>query len=146
MPGTRRLFRSGVPLLVGADAQTIPGLAYGYSVHQEMLELSALGLTPYQTLRAATVTPHELIGDSDRAGFIATGQRADLVLLNANPLSDIRNTRDIAGVIVDGHWLSARQLRQQTQANSAYFGRLARIAGLMGDRARYLQDCGRGWL
>lgn len=143
---TRRLFRSGVPLLVGADAQTIPGLAYGYSVHQEMLELSALGLTAYQTLRAAIVTPHELIGDSDRAGFIATGQRADLVLLNANPLSDIRNARDIAGVIVDGHWLSARQLRQQTQANSAYFGRLARIAGLMGDRARYLQDCGRGWL
>lgn len=143
---TRKLFRSGVPLLVGTDAQTVPGLAYGYSVHQEMLELSALGLTPYQVLRAATVTPHELIRDSDRAGFVKTGQRADLVLLNANPLSDIRNARDIAGVVVDGRWLSATQLQQGTAENSAYFRRLAGAAGLAGDEARYLADCGPGSL
>jgi imidazolonepropionase-like amidohydrolase len=143
---TRKLFRSGVPLLVGADAQTIPGLAYGYSVHQEMLEFSALGLTPYQILRAATVTPHELIGDSDRAGLIRTGHRADLVLLNTNPLIDIRNARDIAGVVVDGRWLSARQLQEKTQENIAYFRRQARKAGVLGDRARYLKDSGPGSL
>ena len=143
---TRKLFRSGVPLLVGTDAHTVPGLAYGYSVHQEMLELNALGLTPYQVLRAATVTPHELIRDSDRAGFVKVGQRADLVLLNANPLADIRNARNIAGVVVDGHWLSARQLHERTQENTAYFRRLASQAGLAADKARYLSDCGRGSL
>jgi len=137
---TRKLFRNGTPLLVGADAPTVPGLAYGYSVHQEMLELNSLGLTPYQVLRAATVTPHELMRDSDRAGLVKVGQRADLVLLNANPLDDIRNARDIAGVIIGGRWLSAHQLREQTKENIAYFGRLARKARLMADRARYLED------
>jgi imidazolonepropionase-like amidohydrolase len=142
----RKLFRSGVPLLIGADAQTVPGLAYGYSLHQEMLEINSLGLTPYQVLRAATVTPHELIGDSDRAGLVKVGQRADLVLLNANPLNDIRNAREIAGVIVGGRWLSARRLRDQTEENIAYFGRLERKAGLTADRARYLEDCRSGSL
>ena len=143
---TRKLFRSGTPLLIGADAPTVPGLAYGYSVHQEMLEINSLGLTPYQVLRAATVTPHELMRDSDRAGLIKVGQRADLVLLNANPLNDIRNARDIAGVIVGGRWLSARRLREQTEENIAYFGRLGRKAGLIADRARYLKDCRSGSL
>ena len=143
---TRKLFRSGVSLLVGADAQTVPGLAYGYSVHQEMLELNALGLTPYQVLRAATVSPHELIGDSARAGFVKAGQRADLVLLNANPLVDIRNARNIAGVVVDGHWISARQLHERTKQDTAYFHQLASKAGLAADKARYLSDCGPGAL
>jgi hypothetical protein len=49
---TRKLFRSGTPLLIGADAPTVPGLAYGYSVHQEMLEINSLGFTPYQVLRS----------------------------------------------------------------------------------------------
>jgi len=143
---TRKLFRSGTPLLIGADAPTVPGLAYGYSVHQEMLEINSLGLTPYQVLRAATVTPHELMRDSDRAGLVKVGQRADLVLLNANPLNDIRNARDIAGVIVGGRWLSARRLREQTEENIAYFGRLERKAGPIADRARYLKDCRSGSL
>jgi adenine deaminase len=84
--------------------------------------------------------------DSDRAGLVKVGQRADLVLLNANPLDDIRNARDIAGVIVGGRWLSARRLRKQTKADIAYFGRLERKAGLMADRARYLKDCRSGSL
>jgi imidazolonepropionase-like amidohydrolase len=143
---TRKLFRSGTPLLIGADAPTVPGLAYGYSVHQEMLEINSLGLTPYQVLRAATVTPHELMRDSDRAGLVKVGQRADLVLLNANPLNDIRNARDIAGVIVRGHWLSARRLREQTEENIAYFAGLERKAGLMAGRVLYLKDCRSGSL
>jgi len=143
---TRKLFRSGTPLLIGADAPTVPGLAYGYSVHQEMLEINSLGLTPYQVLRAAMVTPHELMHDSDRVGLVKVGQRADLVLLNANPLDDIRNARDIAGVIVGGRWLSARRLREQTEENIAYFAGLERKAGLVADRARYLKDCRSGSL
>src|SRR5262249_3023961 len=98
---TRKLFRTRVSLVVRADGPTFPGIAYGYSGHQEMLELNALGLTPYEMLRAATVTPHELIRDTDKAGFVKVGQRADLLLLNANPLIDVRNARDIAGVIVN---------------------------------------------
>jgi hypothetical protein len=78
--------------------------------------------------------------------LVKVGQRADLVLLNANPLDDIRNARDIAGVIVDGRWLSARQLREQTKDNIAYFGRLECKAGLLAYRARYLKDCRSGSL
>src|SRR5262249_19795248 len=135
------LFRSGVPLLVGGDAPTIPGIAYGYSVHQEMLELTALGLTPYEVLHAATVTPHELIRDIDKAGYVKVGQRADLLLLNANPLIDVRNARDIAGVVVNGHWLSALELREQMAANMKYFRRLEVKAGLGADRVRYEKEC-----
>jgi len=127
---TRQLFKKGVPLLVGTDAQTVPGIAYGYSVHQEMLELLALGLTPYEVLRAATVNPHALLRESDRAGFVREGQRADLVLLNSNPLVDIRNTRDIAGVIAAGHWLSASAMRAQSEENRAYFVRVEKLIGM----------------
>ena len=137
---TRKLFRSGVPVLVGTDAPTVPGIAPGYSVHQEMLELNSLGLTPYQVLRAATVTPHELIRDDDRAGLVKGGQRADLLLLNSNPLDDIRNARDIAGVIINGRWLSALQIKKQTQEDIAYFSRLETSAGLGANRLRYVKD------
>jgi imidazolonepropionase-like amidohydrolase len=64
-------------------------------------------LTPYQALRLATANAAEFVGASDRFGTVAVGRRADLVLLAANPLTDIHATRRIAGVMVRGHWLPA---------------------------------------
>jgi imidazolonepropionase-like amidohydrolase len=68
------------------------------------------GLTPLQALQAATAKPAEFLGRAAEQGTIATRKRADLVLLNANPLDDIRNTQKIDAVIVNGKLLNRGDL------------------------------------
>ncbi|KAI1751601.1 hypothetical protein F4782DRAFT_180207 [Xylaria castorea] len=101
----RRLHKAGVPIIAGTDAvgPIAPGidLPFGSTLHDELQLLSGVGLTPLEALRAGTVesaTWHRLF---DR-GQIRIGKRADLVLLNSNPLLNISNTRDIARVWVGG--------------------------------------------
>ncbi|KAI8944424.1 hypothetical protein F4801DRAFT_571745 [Xylaria longipes] len=101
----RRLHNAGVPILAGTDAvgPIAPGinLPFGSTLHEELQLLNGVGLTPLEALRAGTVesaTWHQLF---DR-GEIRIGKRADLVLLNSNPLLNISNTRDIARVWVGG--------------------------------------------
>lgn len=90
------LHRAGVPILAGTDAPA-PGLAHGVSLHRELELLVLSGLTPPQALAAATSRTARAFGFHDR-GRIATGLRADLLLVNGDPTADIRATRDIAGV------------------------------------------------
>ena len=85
--------------MTGTDA-LIPTNIPGFSIHDELLELVEIGLTPYEALKASTTHPMEYLGELDDAGTIDIGKRADLVLLEANPLEDIRDTRQIAGVMV----------------------------------------------
>ncbi|HET9698299.1 MAG TPA: amidohydrolase family protein, partial [Terriglobales bacterium] len=99
----RALFDAGVPLLAGTDA-TDSGPVAGFSLHDELEELVKCGLSPYEALKAATVNPATWLRHSDQFGSIAVGKRADLVLLNANPLDKIGNTRMIAGVVIRGKW------------------------------------------
>ncbi len=107
------LQRGGVGLLAGTD--TMPPSAEaleefgtcdvplaGLSVHEELEWLVAAGLTPAEALAAATVGPARFFGEEDLAGSVAVGKRADLVLLEANPLDDIRNTRRIRAVVAAG--------------------------------------------
>src|SRR5436853_6542537 len=107
---TRAMHDSGVRLLVGTDAMNT-GVIPGFSAHDEMAELVAAGLTPFEALRAATANAAEFLngtaGRARTAGTVAIGQTADVVLLDANPLADIANTRRIAGVAIGGHWLSS---------------------------------------
>ncbi|HEX2101591.1 MAG TPA: amidohydrolase family protein [Candidatus Synoicihabitans sp.] len=103
---TRALWKRGVQLTVGTDA-SLPGLSYGVSVHQEMIELRAIGLTALEVLRAATVNAHALFDRSGGSGAVRIGERADLVLLNADPTADIRNVAQVEGIFVQGRWLSA---------------------------------------
>jgi imidazolonepropionase-like amidohydrolase len=70
-----------------------------------MAELVMAGLSPYEVLRAATANGGEFLGASPCRGRIERGCRADLVLLEANPLRDIANTRRIAGVVLNGRWV-----------------------------------------
>ena len=98
---TGKLFRAGVPLLVGTDAPE-PLVPPGFSLHQELEMLVESGLTPAAALRAATLTNATVLGEKDRLGSINAGKLADLVLLNANPLEDIRNTRQIELVMRGG--------------------------------------------
>ena len=95
-----RLNRAGVTLLAGTD---IPGgLFPGFSLHDELAALVGAGLTPIQALRAATSNPARVLGTETEFGTVAKGRIADLVLLDANPLDDIRNTRRIAAVVFGG--------------------------------------------
>ncbi len=108
---------AGVPVLLGTDA-SIPIVVPGWSAHQELEELVAAGLTPYQALEAGTSKAAAFLGRTD-AGTIESGKRADFVLLDANPLADIRNSRTIAGVAVGGIWLDGNRLVSMLDAIDA---------------------------
>ena len=93
--------RAGVKILAGSDTPN-PYVFPGVSLHEELSLLVEAGLTPAEALRAATLRPAEFLGRLDRAGSIAPGKNADMVLLDGNPLADIANTRRIAAVILKG--------------------------------------------
>ena len=95
------LRRAGVAFLAGTDFGD-PFLYPGASLHDELAELVAAGLTPMEALQTATRNAAAFFGTLDSAGTIGAGKLADLVLLDADPLADIRNTRRVAAVIVAG--------------------------------------------
>lgn len=99
----------GVRLLVGTDAMNT-GVVPGCSTHDELAELVTAGLTPFEALRAATANAAEFFARDGQRGVIAVGQNADLLLLDANPLEDIANSRRIAGVMLRGQWISRGDL------------------------------------
>ena len=85
---------SGGKIMAGSDTPEW-FFAYGWTIHRELESLVAAGLTPYQALAAATRNPAEFLRASEEWGTIEKGKRADLLLLEANPLEDIRNTARI---------------------------------------------------
>jgi imidazolonepropionase-like amidohydrolase len=99
----------GVRLLIGTDAMNT-GVVPGFSTHDELDELTAAGLSPFEALRAATANAAEFLAVGNQRGVIAPGQNADLVLLDANPLESITNSRRIAGVMLRGRWLTRADL------------------------------------
>jgi imidazolonepropionase-like amidohydrolase len=110
-----RAFRDeSVPLMLGTDAG-LWGNPPGFSALEELRLLVESGLTPYEALRAATVTPAEFLNRYVRGarqpGVIAKGGRADLVLLHANPLVDVSNVSRRAGIMARGHWFAEERLR-----------------------------------
>jgi imidazolonepropionase-like amidohydrolase len=106
------LHKAGVPFLAGTD--TPPGVYVfpGYSLHEELQRFVAAGFTPLEALQTATLNPVRFLGLDEQLGTIEKGKLADLVLLNANPLEDIRNTQKIAAVIVNGHYYSGKDLEK----------------------------------
>jgi imidazolonepropionase-like amidohydrolase len=104
----------GAPLLMGTDSPQIFSVP-GFSLHRELALAVAAGLTPYQVLESGTknvgrYAAEELKLDG-RFGTIAAGQRADLVLLDANPLDDVGNLTRRSGVMVRGRWVTAEEIR-----------------------------------
>ena len=96
-----RLAAAGVPIVAGTDSP-ISFLTPGLSLHEELDMLVVAGLTPLEALRAATLTPATLMGVDDDFGRVREGMVADLLLLDADPLDEIRNTREIHRVIRAG--------------------------------------------
>jgi len=100
-----RLNRAGVPLLAGTDCPN-PFVYPGFSLHDELGLLVHSGLTPAEALRTATINPARFLGVTDSLGSVEPGKVADLVLLDANPLADIANTKRIRAVIQGGRLLN----------------------------------------
>jgi len=98
---TARLYRAGVTLMVGTDTP-VPRCPPGLSMHQEFELLVEAGVPPAAVLTGATRNAAKALNQSDQLGSIAAGKLADLVILDADPLSDIRNTRKIHQVIRSG--------------------------------------------
>jgi imidazolonepropionase-like amidohydrolase len=104
----------GVRFLAGTDV-TVPYTYPGFSLHDELKLFVQAGFTPNEALETATTNPALLLGLSKTRGRIAPGYVADLVLLEANPLADIENTRKIAAVIANGKLLDRARLDQLLQ-------------------------------
>ena len=100
---------SGVPILAGTDSAA-PYVIPGFGLHEELALLVKAGLSPMQALQAATRNPADFLGKSDSQGTIEAGKNADLLLLDADPLEDIRNTRRIRAVILGGRLLDRSAL------------------------------------
>lgn len=118
----RALQAGGVPLLLGTDASAA-GMFPGKSAHVELQELVKAGLKPSEAMAAATRNAGQFIKrhvrGADSFGMVEPGQRADLLLLEANPLTDINNISRIAGVTVRGEWLSKAELERKRNNASA---------------------------
>jgi imidazolonepropionase-like amidohydrolase len=101
----KALHNAGARLVVGTDTPH-PFVLPGLSAHQELANFVMLGMSAYQALKSATIDAAEFMGKAGEFGVIRHGARADLILLEANPLDDIENTKRIVGVMVQGRWLS----------------------------------------
>ncbi len=110
MEMTLTMYRAGVPLMAGTDTAAGVYVMPGFSLHQELELFVKAGLTPLEALQTATINPAKFLGLTRDLGTIARGKLADLVLLEANPLDDIRNTNKIAGVVLAGRYFSRADL------------------------------------
>ncbi len=111
----RDLHAGGVGILLGSDAPQV-GNVPGFAVHRELASYVAAGLTPYQALATGTTAVARFLGEEHESGTIGVGRRADLVLLDGNPLADIANVSRQAGVMVRGRWLEAAEIARRLAA------------------------------
>jgi imidazolonepropionase-like amidohydrolase len=107
---TREYHRDGVSILGGTDAGGPPFVIPGFDLHNELAALVQAGFTPLEALQSVTLDAAQFLGRADEFGTVANGKAADLVLLDANPLDDIRNTQKIRAVVVQGKYLDRAAL------------------------------------
>ena len=107
--------RAGVHILTGTDAP-LRNSPPGFGLHEEMALLARGGMSPFEVLRAATIEPARYLGMLDSAGTVAVGKLADVVLLDANPLVEIANTRRVSAVIANGRVFAGKDREQLLHA------------------------------
>jgi imidazolonepropionase-like amidohydrolase len=106
----KRLNQAGVPFLAGTDCPAGVDVLPGFSLHLELQRFIAAGFTPLEALQTATLRPAQFLDKLNDYGKVEMGKVADLVLLDANPLDDIRNTQKIAAVVAAGRYFSRASL------------------------------------
>jgi imidazolonepropionase-like amidohydrolase len=106
----KKLTAAGVRIAFGTDAGI--GAPYGWSAHAEIADMVAAGMTPMQVIVAATRTSAEIL-ELDQLGTIAAGKSADFIVLDANPLDDIKNTRRISQVYLRGRAIDRKALSRE---------------------------------
>jgi hypothetical protein len=112
------LHRGGSRILMGTDAPqqfSVPG----FSLHREFPRMRAAGMSPYDILATGTRNVGEYFQRNDAFGTVAVGRRADLLLLDADPLADVANLQRIAGVMARGRWVPADEIRTRLEAIAA---------------------------
>jgi imidazolonepropionase-like amidohydrolase len=107
----RHMLRLGNSFLAGCD-----GGVPGFCLHDELQALNDAGLSPLQAIQAATINPARFLGRDAMQGTVEVAKRADLVLLDENPLSDIRNSRRISGVVARGRLFSKAEIDEMLAA------------------------------
>jgi imidazolonepropionase-like amidohydrolase len=105
------MHRAGVPFLAGTDSAPGIYIIPGFSLHDEMANFVEAGFTPMEALQTATSNPARFLDRTD-IGAVKPGGLADLVLLAANPISDIHNTKKISAVVINGRFLDRAALDQ----------------------------------
>ena len=116
----RALHSAGAPFLAGTDTPAGVGVTPGISLHLELQRFVAAGFTPLEALQTATINPARFLGKTSEYGSVAAGRVADLVILRANPLENIANTRAIAGVVADGKYWSPAEIDSLGRRVKAY--------------------------
>lgn len=100
-----KLQKNGHGMLLGSDAPQLFNVP-GFSIHHEIEGMKKAGLSPLQIIQSGTINPAIYFGDEANYGEVKEGLSADLILLNANPLNDLKALKNISGVMVRGKWLS----------------------------------------
>jgi imidazolonepropionase-like amidohydrolase len=108
----KALHEEGVGILLGSDAPQIFNVP-GFSIQHELFYMVESGLSTFETLKSGTINPAIYFDMEGQFGTITEGAAADLILLNANPLDDITNVSDRAGVMVRGKWLSEEEISER---------------------------------
>jgi imidazolonepropionase-like amidohydrolase len=115
----KALHDGGVGLLLGSDAiqtMSVPG----YSIHGELEAIARAGLTPFQVYTTGSTNVAKYFGVEKQVGTVAAGMRADLVLVDANPLADVRNFTKQSGVMVRGRWLARAEIQERLRQYSTH--------------------------
>jgi imidazolonepropionase-like amidohydrolase len=119
---TKAMQEAGVPLLTGTDSPPVPGMYPGYSLHDDLQELREAGLSNYEALVAATRAPGEFIASqvpgAERFGQIRVGMRADVLLVEGNPLDSLAALKKPIGVMTAGRWMTAQELARIVAAQA----------------------------
>ncbi|HZE74910.1 MAG TPA: amidohydrolase family protein, partial [Gemmatimonadales bacterium] len=108
------LYNGGARLLLGSDSPQVVSVP-GFSLALEMEGTVAAGVPPWTVLEAATRNPAEYFGRSDEFGTVEVGKRADLILIEGDPIADVRNVHRQAGVMLRGQWLPAEEIRRRLE-------------------------------
>lgn len=111
---TGYLHRAGARLLLGTDTPN-PFVVPGFSIHTELQNFVKAGMSPYEAIKTGTYNAADCLAKLDKFGTVAVGKRADLILLNENPLEDVANIAHRAGVMVRGRWFSEAELQKNLE-------------------------------